>query len=228
MAPGRQQPYRYMDGVKRWVDFCLLWGTTGGHHRPRILNTTGQSPPREQRPSNGLHGSPSGNESKSIMSRILVVFEYDERGFVPAAAAAVAGCVEGDGLEVRLRALEAAGLRDITWTDALAFGIDGREACLPARTKRWLDALGFSGWRHLREKAGCVFATRGSGSDSTAACRMVAQAFRSRGMETVTPAELGVPEPPHDDDGTAVGQACARWCERLRMAAPEVAPQTPG
>lgn len=162
------------------------------------------------------------------MCKILVVFEYNERGCVPEAAAAVAKCAESDGLEVRLRALEAAGLRDIAWADALAFGIDGREACLPVETKRWLDALGFSGWRHLRDKAGCVFATRGRGSDSAKACRVVAQTFRSRGMETVTPAELGVPEPPHDDDGTAVGQTFTRWCARLRAVAPQVARQTGG
>ncbi len=162
------------------------------------------------------------------MCKILVVFEYNERRCVPEAASAVAACAEGDGLEVRLRALDAAGLRDITWADALAFGIDGRGAGLPAETKRWLDALGFSGWRHLRDKVGCVLGTQGRGSDSAAACGMVARVFRSRGMETVTPAELGVPEPPQDDDGTAIGQTFARWCGRLKALAPEVAPQTAG
>ncbi len=162
------------------------------------------------------------------MCKILVVFEYNERGGVPEAASAVAACAEGDGAEVRLRALEAASLRDITWADALAFGIDGREASLPPETKRWLDALGFGGWQHLRDKAGCVFATQGGGSDSAAACGLAARIFRSRGMETVTPAELGVPEPPHEDDGTAVGQTFARWCMRLTAPGPQVAQETAG
>ncbi len=162
------------------------------------------------------------------MCRVLVVFEYNERGYVPEAASAVAACGAGAGLEVRLRALEAAGLRDISWADALAFGVDGREARLPAATRRWLDALGFSGWRHLRDKAGCVFATRGGGSNSAAACQVVARNFRLHGMETVTPAEIGVPEPPHDDYGRAIGQTFARWCARLKVAAPEAALQSTG
>lgn len=160
------------------------------------------------------------------MCKTLVVFEYNDRGGVPEAALVVAACAEGHGAEVRLRALEAAGLRDISWADALAFGIDGRGARLPAEAKHWLDALGFGGWRHLRDKVGCVFATRGRGSDSAAVCGLAARIFRSRGMETVTPAELGVPEPPHDDDGTAVGDTFARWCARLEAATSEMAPRT--
>lgn len=155
------------------------------------------------------------------MCRILVVFEeYNERGSVPGSASAVAACAEGDGAEVRLRALEAAGLRDIAWADALAFGIDGRRARLPPEIKRWLDALGFGSWHDLRDKAGCVFATQGRGSDAATSCRMVARILRSRGMETVTAAELELPEPPHDDDGTVIGQTFAQWCIRLRVAAP--------
>jgi|GEM_PF-4190844 hypothetical protein len=169
-----------------------------------------------------------GDESNFIMCRILVVFEYNERGSVPEAASAVAACAEGDGVEVRMQVLEAAGLEDIMWADALAFGIDGRGARRPPEIKRWLDALGFSGWQHLRDKAGCVFATRGPASDSAEACRMAARMFRSRGMETVTAAELKVPEPPYDDDGTAIGQTFAQWCTRLRVAAPEAAPQDAG
>lgn len=153
------------------------------------------------------------------MCRILVVFEYNRHGCVPEAAAAVAACAQGNGAEVRLRALEAARLCDIAWADALAFGIDGREARPSAETTRWFEALGFSGWRHLRDKAGCVFATQGRGSDSAAACGLLARTFRQRGMETVTPAELGLPEPPHEDDGTAVGQTFARWCMRLAATA---------
>lgn len=160
------------------------------------------------------------------MCRILVVFEYNEREAVPESVSAVAACAEGDGAEVRLRAIEAASLRDITWADALAFGIDGREASLPPEAKRWLDALGFGGWHHLRDKAGCVFATQGRGRESAAACGMAARILRARGMETVTPAELGVPEPPHDDDGTAVAHSFTRWCVRLKTAwepAPQIA-----
>jgi multimeric flavodoxin WrbA len=112
-------------------------------------------------------------------------------------------------------------VEDIMWADALAFGINCHGSLLHFEIKHWLDALGFNGWRHLRDKVGCVFATQGQGNEKAEACRMVARLFRSRGMETVTPAELGVSEPPHDDDGTAIGQTFAQWCNRLETAAPQ-------
>ena len=149
------------------------------------------------------------------MTRVLLVFEHDDRGRLPDAVSAAAAAAEGAGAELRLRALEASGARDIAWADAMALGIDGRGAALPAQTKCWLDGLGFGGWRHLRDKPGCVFATRARGGDSAAACRMVARILRSRGMDTVTPVELDVPGTVSGDDGGRVGAAFMRWCRRL-------------
>lgn len=155
------------------------------------------------------------------MCRILVIFEYSEPGRVPDVASAVAAAAERDGAEVRLRDLEATGWREIAWADGLAFGIDGDGANLPDEAERWLDALGFNGWSHLSNKAGCVFATRVGTSEPGGASRTVARILRARGMETVTAAEVGASEPPHDDDGTAIGQSFVQWCLRLEAAQPQ-------
>lgn len=154
------------------------------------------------------------------MCKILLLFQYDARGRVPAVVAEAGAAAEANGADLRVRPIDSAGARDVAWADAMAIGIDGRDEALPADTKHWLDALGFSGWRHLQRKPGCVFATLARGGDAAAACRMVARILRSRGMEAVTPIELDVAEPAHAHDGAPLGAAFARWCRQPQGGAP--------
>ena len=127
------------------------------------------------------------------MCRILVVYEPDSLERASSVVEAVEKGARETGAEVRVAPLGAAGVRDIEWADALALGVEGRGFGLPREAKRWMDALGFSGWRAFRDKAGCVFPTTArAGTETDAACRMLARILRTRGMEACTPQDLGV------------------------------------
>lgn len=157
------------------------------------------------------------------MCKILVIYETDTRAGVPGVVRAVARAASDAGAEVLLRPLDEAGLRDVHWADALALGIEGRGATLPRAAKRWLDALGFSGWRAFHGKSGCVFATAtaemANPGDTAAACRMVARILGARGMEAVTPAELEAAPPTRGAEGAALGHALAIRLARRQLPA---------
>lgn len=127
------------------------------------------------------------------MLRVLVVYEADVLGRPPEIARDIARGVEDSGADVRTKALGEAGLRDLQWADTLALGIEGRETGLPQAVKHWLDALGFPGWRAFRNKSGFVFATRPRDHASAqTTCRILAHLMNERGMDTSTPADLGL------------------------------------
>ncbi|MDZ7749222.1 MAG: hypothetical protein U5K43_10630 [Halofilum sp. (in: g-proteobacteria)] len=133
--------------------------------RPRARAQAGRGPlddagPGAARAAAGATGGDTvaRTTGEGTMCRILLLYETDAPSGSSAVAGAVARGAEAAGAEVRLRPLAEAGLQDIAWADALALGIEGRGATLPVEAKRWLDGLGFSGWRAFRDKPGCVFA----------------------------------------------------------------------
>lgn len=126
------------------------------------------------------------------MCNILVLYESAPWAGSDDSASAVANGAEAAGADVVLASFGEAALADITWADALALGIDARGSNLPWQVKRWLDALGFSGWRGvLKGKPACVFAAgRQGGPDADSACRATARVLEARGMNAVIPSEL--------------------------------------
>ncbi len=126
------------------------------------------------------------------MCNILVLYESAPWAGSEECASEVASGAEAAGADVALASFGEAALADIAWADALALGIDARGSNLPWQVKRWLDALGFSGWRGvLKGKPACVFAAgRQGGPDADAACRATARVLEARGMNAVIPPEL--------------------------------------
>lgn len=126
------------------------------------------------------------------MCKLLVLYEYGPRADLADAAAAVMSGAEAAGAVVGLAPLGDATFADIVWADALALGIEARGSDLPREVKRWLDALGFSGWRGVLDgKPACVFAARLSASaEVDAACRITARVLGTRGMNAITAADL--------------------------------------
>lgn len=129
------------------------------------------------------------------MCKVLVLHESGPRADLDDladAAAAVASGAEAAGAVVGLGPLADAALADIVWADALALGIEARGSDLPREVKRWLDGLGFSGWRGVLEgKPACVFpAGRAASAEMDAACRITARVLGARGMNAITAADL--------------------------------------
>jgi hypothetical protein len=152
------------------------------------------------------------------MKRVLVVYEVDALGRVPLAARDLAHGADEVGANVRMHALNEAGVDDLRWADTLAFGIEGREGGLPQAAKHWLDVLGFSGWRALDGKRGCVFAISSPDNDSSCdACRALANRLSARGMDASTSAELGLRE--SMADGRAIGRRLASQWPTLHLSA---------
>lgn len=126
------------------------------------------------------------------MCNILVLYESAPPAGLDDGASAVANGAEAAGANVALASFGEAALADIAWADGLALGIDARGSNLPWQVKRWLDALGFSGWRGvLNGKPACVFAAGRQGSpDADVACQATARVLEARGMNAVIPSEL--------------------------------------
>ena len=148
------------------------------------------------------------------MCRILLLYEHESLGGPPGIVRSVARGAERAGAEVRMRTMADAGRQDIRWADALALAIGGNR--LPSEVKAWLDALGFSGWRALRDKRGCVFTADPMREDgSVRAVRSAVHLLAARGMHIVPAGELGLEQPSADSDGAAIGHALAtRLAER--------------
>lgn len=150
------------------------------------------------------------------MCTLLVVYEPDGLDRVPPTVEAVAEGAREGGAEVHLRSLAEAVTRDVEACDALMLGIEERASGVPPAAKRWLDALGFTGWRAFRDKRGCVFATRSQATE-VGGCGALARVLEARGMRAVTPADMGC-APPVGTQGAsgraaqALGLRFARRC----------------
>lgn len=144
------------------------------------------------------------------MCRILMLVESDLRTGPRLVASRVADSAAAAGAEVRRRDLAEAGPCDVAWADALALGIAARGGPRPHETKRWLDSLGFAGWRALREMPGCVFAADlAAGPVATAACRTAARVLGARGMRVFLPTELDAGDPDEEAAWSALGRVLA-------------------
>jgi len=146
---------------------------------------------------------------------MLILYETDAIGRPPSVAEHVAEGARSAGADVRMAPLAEAGLEDVRWADALAVGASGEGATLPREAKRWMDALGFSGWRVLRGKRGCVFPTRRpGGADTASACRMLARILAARGMATAGASDMSIADRRYGEDaatrGRMIGSTFAR------------------
>jgi multimeric flavodoxin WrbA len=120
------------------------------------------------------------------------------------------------GAEIRLRSLAEAVTRDVEACDAIVLGVEEQESRMPPAAKRWLDALGFTGWRAFRDKRGCVFATR-SQTTGEGGCVALARVLEARGMRALMPWDLGCTPPLDARAGSveaahALGVRFARDC----------------
>lgn len=161
------------------------------------------------------------------MCRLLIVLEADDLVRLPTMIREVAGGARTLGAEVRLRTLTDARLRDIEWADRLALGIRIRGGGVPPAVKRWVDGLGFSGWRVFRNKPGCVIPIAGHDTATSAtppACHAAAHLLAARGMSPITAGHTGIASPERRNDGAEpgyrLGAAVARAHEPM---APEKA-----
>lgn len=127
------------------------------------------------------------------MLRVLLVYETDSLGRTPSMVHDIAHGAEESGAKVRIESLSEAKPSEVQWADVVAVGIEGHESGLPRAAKRWLDTFGFSGWRAFRHKTGFVFTTRaGDKARADTTCCILARRLGERGMDTSTPADLGM------------------------------------
>jgi multimeric flavodoxin WrbA len=161
------------------------------------------------------------------MCKLLILLDADDLVRLPAMIREVANGARTAGAEVRLRTLTDARLRDIEWADRLALGIRIRGGGVPPAVKRWVDGLGFCGWRVFRGKPGWVIPIAGHDVATSAAppaCHAAAHLLATRGMSPVIAGHSGIAEPePRNDEDKPRYRPCAALARAHMPIAPEKA-----
>ena len=95
------------------------------------------------------------------MGKVLVQY-YSETGHTQEMAELVAqGAAMVDGIDVRLKNIEASSAEDILWADGIALGAPTHLASVPWKVKKFWDEIAGDCWSKIDGKFGCAFSSAG-------------------------------------------------------------------
>ena len=161
------------------------------------------------------------------MGKVLVQY-YSETGHTQEMAELVAqGAAMVDGIDVRLKNIEASSAEDVLWADGIALGAPTHLASVPWQVKKFWDGITDDCWSKIDGKFGCAFSSAGGlGGGAELSCMALLTILMNYGMMVfgVTDyvakqrtlhygaAILGEPRTPAEKDiCIRLGQRLAEW-----------------
>ena len=117
------------------------------------------------------------------MGKVLVQY-YSETGHTKQMAELVAaGARRVEGIEVRLKTIEASSPEDILWADGIALGAPTHLASVPWKVKQFWDSITEACWGQVDGKFGCAFSSAGGlGGGAELACMALLTVLMNYGM----------------------------------------------
>ena len=117
------------------------------------------------------------------MGKVLVQY-YSETGNTKQMAELVAqGAAMVDGIEFRLKNIEACSGEDVLWADGIALGAPTHLASVPWKVKKFWDGIISDCWSKIDGKFGCAFSSAGGlGGGAELSCMALLTILMNYGM----------------------------------------------